>query len=105
SAEEAVAELDGPPQRVRVIGAKPDGRVRLLDGLRLHRRAVQLPVTTLEADAGLGPQPLHQSQPFVEATHQVVGLDPEGREHAATPARADADLDPPARELVERAQA
>src|SRR5207244_4754421 len=66
-ADEAVAELHGAPQRVRVVAAEPERRVRLLQGLRLHRRVLEVEELALESDARLGPQALHEREPPGEA--------------------------------------
>ena len=47
-AEEAVGQPGGAPQRVGMVAADPERRVRPLDGLGLHRRAVELPEAAVE---------------------------------------------------------
>ena len=104
-AEEAVAEADRPPQRVGVIAADPDRGMGLLNRLRLHRGAVELPEATVETDPGLGPAGLHQREPLVEPRHQGTGVDPERGERPRAATGADADLDPAAAEVVKCADA
>src|SRR5438445_8861511 len=59
-ADEALAELDGPPERLRVMRPEPDRRVRPLDGLGLHARVREPPEPTVERHARLGPEPPHE---------------------------------------------
>src|SRR5207245_3864011 len=63
-ADEAVAELHGAADRVGVVPAEPERRVRLLQGLRLQGRVVELEELALEGDALLGPQTLHAPEAF-----------------------------------------
>src|SRR5205823_12520220 len=102
--EEAVAVLDGAPQRIGMAGAEPDRGMRLLKWFRLHRGVLQLPEPPVEVDPRLRPERLHQPQPFVEPGHQTGRIDLKGGEHPMPPSGADADLDPTAAQLVQSAQ-
>src|SRR5947199_3583 len=104
SPEEAVAMLDGAPQRIGMAGAEPDRRMRLLEWFGLHGSVVQLPEPPVEVDPRLGPECLHHVQSPVEPRHQTGGIDLERGKHSVPPARADADLDPTATQLVQSAQ-
>src|SRR5206468_12901456 len=101
---EAVAVRDRAPQRIGMAGAEPDRGMRLLEWFGLHGSVLQLPEPPVEVDPWLGPERLHQAQPLVEPGHQTDGIDLERGKHSMQPARADADLDPTATQLVQTAQ-
>src|SRR6266702_2825405 len=103
--EEAVAQPDGTPQSGRPGPAEPDRRERLLERLGIHRRILQLPELPVEGDARICPQRLHQREPLGEPRDVPFGVHTEGGERPYLAAGADADLDPAAAELVQRAQA
>ena len=88
----------------RGVAAEPQRRVGLLERLRLHGRALDLPEAAGELHLGLRPQRFHQLEAFGEAADERLGHDAEGREHPP-PAGADADLDAAPAQLVERADA
>src|SRR5207247_11153498 len=102
--EEAVAVSDGAPQRIGMAGAEPDRGMRLLEWFGLHGCVLQLPEPAVEVYPRLRPECLHQPKPFVEPGHQTGGIDLERGEHSMPPARADADLDPTASQLLQSAQ-
>src|SRR5206468_2392963 len=66
-ADERVAQLHGTPERVRMMPAEPERRVRLLQRLGLHRRVLELEELAVHGDPRLGPEPLPQPEPFGEA--------------------------------------
>src|ERR1700691_5635129 len=80
-------------------------RVRLLERLGLHRRVLELPELTVEGDARLGPQRLHQRDPLGEPGHVTGRVHAEGGKRAVPAAGADTDLDPAPAELIQRAYA
>ena len=96
-AEKAIGVRDGASQRVRMVGAELDRRMQFLEGLGLHGGVFQLPEPSVELDAGLCPERLHQRQPLVEPSDEAGGIDPERGKHPASPSGADADLDPASR--------
>src|SRR5216117_2082367 len=104
-ADEAVAELHGAPQRVRVVAAEPERRVRLLQGLRLHRRVLEVEELALEGDARLGPQALHEREPLGEARRPARRGETERGVDARVAAEPDPDREPPAAQVVERGEA
>src|SRR5207237_8337087 len=93
----------GQPERGLALGADPDRWVRLLDWFWIRDRVFEVVVTALEVRSVLGEQRLHDLQRFAEpadavvesldAVHLVLDLRPRG---------ADAELEPPAREVVDR---
>ncbi len=87
-----------------MAGAEPDRRMRLLEWFGLHGCVLQLPEPPVEVDPWLGPKCLHQPQSLVEPGHQAGGIDLDRGKHSMPPARADADLDPTAAQLVQRGQ-
>src|SRR5437667_458621 len=104
-ADEAVAELHGAPEGVRVMAAEPEGRVGLLQRLRLHRPVLELEELALEGDARLGPQALHEREPFREARRPAHRVETERGVDARVAAEPDADREPPAAQVIERRQA
>src|ERR1700691_3393577 len=78
-------------------------RVRLLERLGLHRRVLELPELAVEGDTRLGPQRLHQRKTLGEPRNVPLGIHAEGSELAPLAAGADADVDPAAAQLVQRA--
>jgi hypothetical protein len=54
-ADEAVAEWDGPAQRIWMAAAEPDWRVRLLERFGFHCGVSQLPELPVEIDARRSP--------------------------------------------------
>src|SRR3989449_5839090 len=94
----------GAPQRIGMAGAEPYRGMRFLEWLGLHACVLQLPESSIEVDPRLGPERLHQSQPLVEPGHQTRRVDLERGKHSMPSARANADVDPTAAQLVQCAQ-
>ena len=104
-AHEARRPADRPAERVRVVRADPERRVRTLKRLRLQRRVLELPELAREGHARLGPEGPHEPQPLVEARHPARRGDAEGRVDLRVPAEADPDVEAAARELIQGGEA
>src|SRR2546425_725639 len=104
-ADEAVAELHGAADRVGVVPAEPERRVRLLQGLRLQGRVVELEELALEGDALLGPQTLHEPESFGETLRASRRAQTERRVDPRVAAEPDPDGQAPPAQVVERREA
>src|SRR5581483_1290686 len=104
-AEEAGAEPDRAPDRLRAGAAEPQRWVRLLERFGLHALVLDLPELAVERDPVLRPQGLHQLDALGEAADVALAAHAERAEGAELAARADADLQPSPAELVQAGQA
>jgi DNA-binding transcriptional ArsR family regulator len=86
-----------------VTATDPERGVGLLQGLGLHRGAVELPEAPGEGNARLRPAGLHQPQSFRETSNKAGRIGFECREQPASAAGGKASLDAPTTELVQRA--
>src|SRR4051794_6158038 len=101
--EEAVAEAAGPLGRGAGVASDHD-RHRALGRLRVGRHPLEAGELAREAGSVRSPQGAHRGHVLVGPGAAPLPRDAEGVELLAEPADADADLDPPAREAVERGQ-
>src|SRR5438105_2741423 len=98
-----VRVASGQPERGLALGADPDRRVRLLDGLGIRDRVLEVVVAPVEVRSILSEQRVHDLQRFaqpadamvesLDAVHLVLDLRPRG---------ADPELETAAREVVDR---
>ena len=75
-AEKPVAEPNRAAQRLGMVAADPHRRVRLLDGLGLHRGAVELPEVAVERDLGSVQQAFISAMPSLKRATRLSGLTP-----------------------------
>ena len=100
-ADESLPELDGPTERVGMVAAEPDRRVRVLEWLQAHRRPVEAEEAPLEGDRRFAPERLEQRQALVEAADRSLRGDPERRVRPVPSPGHDTDLEPSPAELVD----
>src|SRR3989441_7500506 len=104
-ADEAVAELHGAAERIGLVPAEPERRVRLLQGLRLQGCVVELEELALEGDGLLGPQTLHEPEPFGETLRASRRAQTERRVDPRVAAEPDPDGQAPPAQVVEGREA
>jgi hypothetical protein len=89
----------------RPAAADEQRRPRLLQRLRLGRRVLERVVRSAEVDVLLGPEPVHDLELFgehLQADGRLRKWEAVGTVLALHPAGADAELDPAARDVVDR---
>src|SRR6266446_10684302 len=90
------------PQGRGARGSDPDRRIRLLDRLRIGDRVLEVVVAAVEVGPLLGPERLDDAQRF--AQHPDAVFEPFDAVHRVLdlrPSRPDAELEPPARQMVD----
>ncbi|HEX4529531.1 MAG TPA: hypothetical protein VIA11_08935 [Acidimicrobiia bacterium] len=92
----------GAPHRRPRVAADPDGRVRLLDGLRREGDAVEVDVGAVVLRFVAGPELDHRREVLVGHATALVERGPEHLELALRVPDADRDADPASGEEVER---
>ena len=101
--QQVVALARGAPDAVVAAGGEPQRRVRALQRLGLDHDVVVVPVLAAMAEAALGgPRLADDLHRLVEALGGLVDRDAEAVELGLAVALADAEIDPPAGQQVER---
>ena len=98
----AVTESRGAAQRRNRLTTDQDRRSRSLHRFRLEHDTVEVEVLAVVRDLGLGPQPPAHLDRLVDAAPSAREVELGGDPLLFEPARADAELDPAARDDVER---
>ena len=88
-----------------MAATEPQRREGFLNRLGLHVSAVHLPEASVERNGRLGPACFHERDTFSETRDVRRRVDVERRERPLLTASTNADLEPSAAELIERAQA
>ena len=92
-----------PADGFRMAGALPERRVRLLDGRRLDDDVVELPVLAVEREPLVRrPRLGDDVDRFLEARLGLLHRDAEADELVVPVALADAEIQPPARQQIDR---
>jgi hypothetical protein len=93
--------LRGEFDRGVAMNRGPDRRVRLLIGLGLRQRLVEMEILAVEGDLVLGPGHLHDLQHLARNRGALIEIDAPADEFMLVNADAGAEFDAAARELVE----
>ena len=98
----AVAEAGHATQRGLALAADVDGRAGGLDRLGEAERLVEVHVAAVEGALVLCPQRMQRPEVLIRDAPSFVERHIERRELFREPAEADAEVEPPAREVVDR---
>ena len=97
----AVAESGGPPHRRRRVAADVHGRPRLLHRLRQEPHRLEREELAVVLDDVVGEEPLDDLDRLVDPASPRIEVEPGRLPLLAQPARADAELQAPARDAVD----
>src|SRR5204863_3455205 len=98
---EVEAALAGCVERPLVGPSDPEGRVRLLDGLRVHRGFWQVPELAVELEGLLGPRGRDDLDGLLEALAALVAWHSIHLEVGGRVSETDAELEAPAGDDVD----